>query len=111
LLVAAVDAPTVEELFTKIDALSAARSIALYDVVGRSLLDAPLLAGTLQMMRDLGAPWRFGTDEPAELLRGWDAIVTDPAVAGNAWGRWPFPAAPAEARGVPRGYLVEATKR
>ncbi|MDF2695999.1 MAG: hypothetical protein K0S65_4382 [Labilithrix sp.] len=106
-----LDVPTVEALFAKIDALSASRSIALYDIVGQSLLDAPFLAATLQMMRELGAPWRFGTDEPAELLRRWYASVTDPAVIGNAWSRWPFPAAPAEAREVPRGYLVEATKR
>jgi hypothetical protein len=62
------------------------------------------------MMRELGAPWIFDTDEPAALLGGWMATVTDPAVVGNAWKRWPFPAAPAHVPGVPRGYLVEARK-
>jgi methyltransferase (TIGR00027 family) len=101
----------VEALFARIDALSAPKSVALYDVVGQSLLDAPQLAPMLQAMQELGAPWRFGSDDPAALLGTWEAAVTEPAVVGNAWKRWPFPAAPPEARGVPRGYLVEATKR
>lgn len=100
----------VEGLFERIDSLSAAGSVALYDVVGQSLLDAPPLAATLRMMRELGAPWIFGCDEPAALLRDWAADVTDVAVVGNAWKRWPFPPAPADARGAPRGYLVEARK-
>ncbi len=103
--------PAVERLFAQLDALSRRGSVALYDVVGQVLLDAPFVAPMLAMMRDHGAPWIFGTDDPGALLGGWDAVVVDPAVPGNAWRRWPFPAPPAEARGVPRGYLVEATKR
>jgi methyltransferase (TIGR00027 family) len=106
-----LDRAAVDALFARIDSLSAPQSMALYDVVGRSLLDAPFMTATRRMMQALGAPWRFGSDEPAALLETWKAVVTDPAVVGNAWNRWPFPAAPAGARDVPRGYLVEATKR
>lgn len=99
--------PVVEALFERIDRASAPGSIALYDVVGRSLLVSPALASTLTMMSDLGAPWLFGSDQPEALLPGWDVITTDPAVIGNSWQRWPFPAGIA---GAPRGYLLEATK-
>jgi len=92
----------------RVDQLSAPGSVALYDIIGRRLLESPFIAPTLAMMRQLGAPWIFGSDEPAGLLPRWRAVLTDPAVIGNAWGRWPFPAAPAAARDAPRGHLVEA---
>jgi methyltransferase (TIGR00027 family) len=108
-----LDAASVEGLFERIDRSSRSGSTLLYDVVGEALLHAPPLQATLAYMRDLGAPWIFGSDQPLALIepRGWDGVSTDPAVIGNAWGRWPFPAAPAHVPGVPRGYLVEATKR
>ena len=108
-----LDAPTVQRIFSRIDALSAAGSVLLYDIVGQSVLDSPVLTRVLTMMRELGAPWTYGTDDPAGLLagRGWDAVVTDPAVIGNQWQRWPFSAAPPGVPGIPRGYLVEAAKR
>jgi hypothetical protein len=68
------------------------------------------MAATLQMMRELGAPWIFGSDEPAALLPAWRARVTEPAIVGNELKRWPFPAAPPGVPGVPRGYLIEAFK-
>jgi methyltransferase (TIGR00027 family) len=98
----------VEALFERLDRASLPGSIALYDMVGRSLLDSPALASTLKMMSELGAPWRFGSDNPEAMLPGWDVRATDPAVIGNGWKRWPFPALPP---GAPRGYLLEATKR
>jgi methyltransferase (TIGR00027 family) len=97
-------------IFERIDALSPSGSVVLYDVVGRSMLAAPLLASTLKMMSELGAPWIFGSDEPGALLPHWQTNVTEPAIVGNAWKRWPFPAAPPGTPGVPRGYLVEAHK-
>jgi methyltransferase (TIGR00027 family) len=103
----------VELLFVRIDGLSASGSVVLYDVLGQSILDSPVVASTLRMMRELGAPWRFGTDEPASLVSayGWNAAVSESAVIGNALRRWPFPAAPPGIPGVPRGYFVEAIKR
>lgn len=104
-----LEAHVVESLFAKVDALSAPGSTLLYDVVGTSLLQAPPLAATLRYMRELGAPWIFGTDEPESLVApyGWEAVATDPSIVGNAWKRWPFPTPPAHVP-APRGYLVEA---
>jgi methyltransferase (TIGR00027 family) len=107
-----VHAPDVVRLFTRVDALSAPGSVLLYDVVGKTLLEAPFLASTLQFMQKLGAPWVFGSDTPTALVedRGWTATATDMAEPGNRWNRWMHPAIPADVTGAPRGYFVAATK-
>lgn len=107
-----IDASAVDTLFARIDALSAGGSVLLYDVVGRTLLEAPFLESTLQYMRQLGAPWVFGTDTPGALAedRGWTAVVTDVAEPGSRWNRWEHPVVPLDVPGVPRGYFVTATK-
>ncbi len=92
-------------LFAKVDALSAPGSGLLFDVVGQKLLDSPFMAPALTMMSDLGAPWVFGTNEPAALIPNWNAELTDPGDFGRPLGRWPLPPFPG------LGYLVEAHKR
>lgn len=106
------DEPAVRALFRAVDALSAPGSVLLYDVVGKTLLESPQLAGLLRSMAERGSPWLFGTDTPGELAaaHGWTAVVTDVAEPGHTWGRWPAPPAPPEAKDVPRGYFVEAVK-
>ena len=105
-----LNAAFVDAILMRVDACSAPGSVALADVPSRALLELPALESTRRMMEELGAPWSFATDEPAALMCGWDATVTDAAVIGNAWKRWPFPAAPPQALGIPRSYLVEARK-
>lgn len=105
-----LEASSVTGILGRLDALSVPGSVALYDVVGASLLKNPIMASTLQMMREHGAPWIFGTDDPGSLLPGWQANVTEPGIVGNALKRWPFPVAPPGVPGVPRGYLIEAIK-
>jgi O-methyltransferase involved in polyketide biosynthesis len=107
-----IEAPDVDRLFARVDALSAPGSVLLYDVVGKTLLEAPFLQTTIELMQKLGAPWVFGSDTPGALVegRGWSATVTDMAVPGNAWKRWEHPAIPAEVPNAPRGYFVEAMK-
>jgi methyltransferase (TIGR00027 family) len=107
-----LDEGAVNTLFKRVDSLSATGSVMLYDVIGKTLLEAPSLAPTLRFMAESGAPWTFGTDAPAALAErlGWTAIVTDLAEPGSRWNRWSAPVAPPNVPGVPRGYLVEATK-
>jgi methyltransferase (TIGR00027 family) len=107
-----LDAPAVEQLFARVDALSAPGSMLLYDVVGTALLKAPFSAATLAYMEKLGAPWVFSSDTPAALVEdhGWTATVTDMAVPGHQWKRWVHPPVPADVPNAPRGYFVEAIK-
>jgi methyltransferase (TIGR00027 family) len=107
-----LDEPAVLMLFERVNTLSANGSVLLYDVVGKTLLDSPMMAGLVQSMAEQGSPWLFGTDEPGALAgnHGWSPTVTDIAVAGNQWGRWYAPAVPMDVPDVPRGYFVEATR-
>lgn len=105
-----LDEGAVGTLFDRIHGLSVPNSTLLYDVVGKSLLESPMMAPLLTSMAERGSPWLFGTDHPGELAQrhGWTAVVTDVAEPGNNWKRW-FAPAPADAPDAPRGYFVEAT--
>jgi methyltransferase (TIGR00027 family) len=107
-----LEASDVDRLFDRVDALSAPGSVLLYDVIGKTMLEADFLQPSLKFMAKLGAPWRFGSDTPATLVenRGWTATVTDAAEPGNRWKRWMHPPVPADVPGAPRGYFVEAIK-
>ena len=108
-----LDEDAVRTLFARVDALSAPGSVLLYDVVGKTLLEAPFMAVLRQSMAEQGSPWLFGADAPGELAEdlGWSSHVTDIAEPGNRWGRWHAPAVPPDVPGIPRGYFVEAHKR
>jgi methyltransferase (TIGR00027 family) len=100
-------AELVARLFARLDQLSAPGSRACYDCVALALYEAPFMKPVLDKMREVGAPWIYGNDEPLSLLPGWRGEAIDPAVIGNGWNRWPFPVRP----GVkPTGYLVAAEK-
>jgi methyltransferase (TIGR00027 family) len=102
----------VRMLFDRVNSLSGAGSILLYDVVGRTLLESPVMKPLLRSMAEQGSPWLFGTDEPGELAErhDWSATVTDIAEAGNKWNTWFSPAAPKDVPDSPRGYFVEANR-
>lgn len=104
--------PAVQTLFDRIDALTAPGSTLLYDVVGQTLLEAPVMAPLLKTMAAQGSPWLFGSDTPGALAerRGWRAQVFDIAEVGNRWNRWFASVVPMDVPGVPRGYFVEAHK-
>jgi hypothetical protein len=62
-------------------------------------------------MSKAGVPWQFGTDDPEKLLEtaGFrNVLAVQPAEYLPR--RWPFPSLPRSVPGVPRSYLVTATR-
>ncbi len=108
-----LDESLVRGLLGRVDRLSAPGSTFLGDVIGQTLLEVPQLRPMLEFVEKLGAPWRFGTDEPEALLEplGWKVTAHDLGTFAAEVGRWPWPVVPRSVPGVPRSFLVEATRR
>jgi len=106
------DESIVKLLLAQVDALSAAESRLLADVIGWTMLWAPQLQPLHEFVRELGAPWKFGTDEPEELLEplGWNVTAYELGTVAAEAGRWAWPVVPRAIPGVPRSFLVEAVK-
>lgn len=107
-----LDESVVRSLLARVDALSAAGSTLLADVIGWTMLWMPQLQPLHEFFRELGAPWKFGTDEPEELLEplGWEVSAYDLGSVGAEVGRLAWPVIPRAIPGVPRSFLVEAVK-
>jgi O-methyltransferase involved in polyketide biosynthesis len=60
-----LDEDAVWMLFDHVHTVSAAGSVLLYDVVGRTLLESQPMKPLLQSMAEQGSPWLFGTGDPA----------------------------------------------
>jgi len=103
----------VEAVLSTCAALAAPGSRLACDIVGRTFLETPWTRPFLDALAREGAPWRFGTDTPEQLLgaAGWDATALRPGEEGASFGRWPFPVAPRNTPGVPQTFIVLATRR
>lgn len=102
---------TVLSLLTSIAGMAAPGSVLALDTVGESYLKSPWTQPFLELMSKAGVPWQFGTDDPEELLKrtGFHNVrVVQPGEYLPQ--RWPFPLLPRSVPGVPRSYLVTATR-
>ena len=96
----------VARLFFLVDALSVSGSVALFDIVGRSMLESARVDALHGLAR------QFGTDTPERLLGpfGWNVHAHSTASVGERLGRWPFLVHPPGTPGVPQAYLVHGIK-
>ena len=102
----------VHKLLENVGALTTTGSLLGLDVMNRGLFFS-LVAWSLQAaLARLGAPGRFGTNDPERLMarHGWEADVTQPGEEGANFGRWPRPMVPREVPGLPRSFLVRARR-
>ena len=102
----------VHGLLEKVGRLTATGSFLGLDVMNRGLFFS-LVAWPMQAaLAGLGAPGRFGTNDPERLMsrHGWEADVTQPGEEGANFGRWPRPMIPRTMPGLPRSFLVRARR-
>lgn len=105
-----LEEPQVLALLEKINTMASSGDVMLFDILSQTLIEAPHMKKQLQFLENMGAPWRFGTNEPEEFMKklGWQAVTTQ---AGEfAPKRWPFPTAPRHIPNVPRGFFVRAQR-
>lgn len=105
-----LDESQVSTLFARINEIASSKDMMLFDILSQTLLEAPFMKNQLEFLKNLGAPWRFGVNEPEEFMKnlGWNAIVTQTSEV--APHRWPFPVVPRDVPHVPRGFFVTANK-
>jgi methyltransferase (TIGR00027 family) len=103
-------ADDVSRLVDGITGLSAPGSHLLIDFVGQSLLDSEPMRPMLERFASMDMTWKFGTDEPEELLRGWSCETSLFDAVGNSYGRWGYPEVPRGTPGIGHGYLVHARR-
>lgn len=81
------------------------------DLISWTSLTNPLARGFLAALREDGAPWQFGSDEPEEFLYscGWQTTeALQPGEERASFGRWPYPVVPRGVGRVPRSFLFRA---
>ena len=69
-------------------------------------------AAYMQTLADAGCPWKFGVDQPEQLVAryGWQADVVMPGDPEANFGRWTYPIIPRSVTGMPRSYFVRARR-
>jgi methyltransferase (TIGR00027 family) len=104
----------VRGLLTRAASMSAAGSEFGADFLGEAFLTSEGMAAQRQALQDIGAPWRFGTDDPERLFAdcGWrtDRVI-QPGEPGADFRELPYTVVPrdVDAPGVPRILFVVAT--
>lgn len=103
-----LDEAQVTKLFERINTLAVPHDLMLFDILSRNLLEAPYMQKQLNFLAELGAPWKFGTNDPKQFMQklGWTAEFTQPGEF--APHRWPFPPAPSHV--VPNSFFTLARK-
>ena len=82
------------------------------DTMSREVFTTPFMATYLKRLEDLGCPWKFGMPEPEGFMagRGWQSTYVMPGEPEANFGRWMMPVIPRTMPGLPRTYLIRATR-
>lgn len=105
-----LDAAQVSVLMERINSVAVADDFILFDILGKSLLDSPPMKPQLQFLASMGAPWKFGVDEPEQFMQELDWNVTATMPGEYMPSRWPFPVPPRNIPNVPRSFFVFGSK-
>jgi methyltransferase (TIGR00027 family) len=109
LLVYLPDEQSALGVLTQIAEFAASGSVLALDLVGEAFLDACVTLPYRELLRDMGTPWCFGTDNPEGLLTraGFSEVqVVEPWHVDH--GRWRFPTFPRSKLGIARSYFAKA---
>lgn len=108
-----LDDSAVAQLFTTLRALATEGSWIGADIMSADMLTSAYTTNYLKELEKRGFPWKFGVNDPEEFLAkyGWRGTAVLPGEPEANYGRWPFPVIPRTVPGLPRIYLVQATRR
>ena len=107
-----LDADAVSSLFDALRGIAAPGSWLGVDAMNPEVLTSPFMASYLKRLDELGCPWKFGMADPDAFLssRGWHSSFVLPGEPEAQYGRWIMPVVPRTVPGLPRTFLLRATR-
>jgi len=107
-----LDESAVTSIFDALRGISAPGSWLGVDMMNPEVLTSPFMATYLKKLSELGCPWKFGIADPESFLasKGWESRVVFPGEPEANYGRWVMPVMPRAIPGLPRTFLIRATR-
>lgn len=107
-----LDEPAATSLFEVLRGTAAPGSWLGLDTINPEVLASPFMATYLKKLAQLGCPWKFSVADPGAFMaaRGWQATVVLPGEPDANFGRWVLPVIPRTIAGMPRTFLIQATR-
>jgi methyltransferase (TIGR00027 family) len=107
-----LDEAAVTSMFEVLRGTAAPGSWLGVDTMNPEVLASPFMASYLKKLAQLGCPWKFSVADPEAFMtaRGWHAQVALPGESDANFGRWVLPVMPRAIPGMPRTFLMRATR-
>jgi methyltransferase (TIGR00027 family) len=107
-----LDETAVSSMLDALRSMSAPGSWLGLDVMNPEVLTSPFMATYLKKLTELGSPWKFGVADPEAYLasKGWQGSAVFPGEPDANYGRWVMPVVPRAIPGLPRTFLIRATR-
>ena len=107
-----LDESAVVSMLDALGGVSAPGSWLGLDAANPEVLTSPFMATYLRRLTELGSPWKFGMAEPEAYFaaKGWQANAVFPGEPEANYGRWVMPVVPRAIAGMPRTFLIRATR-
>jgi methyltransferase (TIGR00027 family) len=107
-----LDESSVTSIFDALRGISVPGSWLGVDAMNLEVLTSPFMTTYLKKLTELGCPWKFGIADPESFMgsKGWESSVVLPGEPEANYGRWAMPAIPRTVPGLPRTFLIAATR-
>jgi methyltransferase (TIGR00027 family) len=107
-----LDESAVGSMFDTLRGISAPGSWLGVDTMNPEVLTSPFMATYLKKLTELGCPWKFGIADPGAFMasNGWQSSEVFPGEPEANYGRWVLPVMPRAIPGLPRTFLIRATR-
>jgi len=107
-----LDESAVTSLLEALAPVAASGSWLGLDAMSPEVFSTPFMAAYLKKLDALGCPWKFGMPDPDRFMaaHGWQSNFVIPGEPDANFGRWVMPVIPRNLPGIPKTYLIRATR-
>jgi methyltransferase (TIGR00027 family) len=107
-----LDEAAATSIFDVLRGIAAPGSWIGVDAISPEALTSPFMATYLRKLAQMGCPWQFSVADPEAFMaaKGWYGNVVLPGEPAANFGRWVMPVVPRTIPGMPRTFLIQATR-